>query len=158
MGQNTCAENNPVPNSMQGKSLVPLLRGETPAAWRQSVYYRYSHAPGHHNPRAHYGVRTASHKLIHYWKKDAWELFNLQNDPTEQHNLLFDPAEAGSPEVATTFAALKAQIARLQQEYEDDGRYADPAEWPKGGSGGDMAGKQTLGEKTVTEAIALLGT
>jgi arylsulfatase A-like enzyme len=148
----------PVPDSMQGKSLVPLLRGESPAGWRQSVYYRYYHDPGHHNTRAHYGVRTASHKLIHYWKKDAWELFDLTADPTEQHNLLFDPAEAGSPEVATTFAALKAQIARLQREYGDDGRYADPAEWPKGGTGGDMAGKKPLGEKTVAEAIALLGT
>jgi|GEM_PF-186381 len=147
----------PVPDSMQGKSLVPLLRGESPPGWRQAVYYRYYHDPGHHNTRAHYGVRTASHKLIHYWKRDAWELFDLTTDPTEQHNLLFNPAEAESPEVATTFAALKAQIARLQQEYEDDGRYADPAEWPKGGSGGDMAGKQPLGEKTIVEAIAVLG-
>ncbi|NBS33211.1 MAG: DUF4976 domain-containing protein, partial [Planctomycetia bacterium] len=78
----------PVPDSMQGKSLVPLLRGESPAGWRQAVYYRYYHDPGHHNTRAHYGVRTASHKLIHYWKKDAWELFDLTTDPTEQHNLL----------------------------------------------------------------------
>ena len=147
----------PVPDSMQGKSLVPLLRGESPPGWRQAVYYRYYHDPGHHNTRAHYGVRTASHKLIHYWKRDAWELFDLTTDPTEQHNLLFDPAEAKSPEVATTFAALKAQITRLQREFDDDGRYADPDDWPQGGSGGDMAGKQPLGEKTVAEAIALLG-
>ena len=31
----------PVPEWMQGQSLVPLLRGETPADWRQSIYYRY---------------------------------------------------------------------------------------------------------------------
>ena len=147
----------PVLESMQGKSLVPLLRGETPAGWRQAVYYRYYHDPGHHNTRAHYGVRTASHKLIHYWKQDAWEFFDLEADPSEQHNLLFDPVEARSPEVATTVAALKAQIARFQREYGDDGRYADPAEWPQGGSGGDLNGKKPLGEKTVVEAIALLG-
>ncbi|MDA1041025.1 MAG: sulfatase-like hydrolase/transferase [Planctomycetota bacterium] len=145
----------PIPDSMQGKSLAPLLRGETPVGWRQSVYYRYYHDPGHHNTRAHYGVRTASHKLIHYWKKDAWELFDLVADPQEQHNLLFDAAEAKTPEVATTFAALKAQITRLQREYEDDGRYADPAEWPKGGSDGPFQNKEPQGKKTVAEAIAL---
>ena len=39
----------PIPESMQGRSLAPLLRGETPADWRTSVYYRYYHDPGHHN-------------------------------------------------------------------------------------------------------------
>ena len=60
-----------------------------PADWRTSWYYRYYHDPGHHNTAAHYGVRTATHKLIYYWKKDAYELFDLTKDPTEQHNLLF---------------------------------------------------------------------
>ena len=145
----------PVPESMQGQSLAPLLRGESPADWRQTVYYRYYHDPGHHNTRAHYGVRTATHKLIHYWKKDAWELFDLLKDPTEQHNLLFDPAEAARPEVAKVFAELKAEIARLQQEFGDDGLYADPDTWPKGGADGPFGEKQPLGRKTVAEAIAV---
>lgn len=105
---------------------APLLRGESPAGWRRSVYYRYYHDPGHHDTRAHYGIRTATHKLIHYWKKDAWELFDLVADPYEQHNLLFDAAEAASRPVANTFAALKAELSQLQREYQDDGLYADP--------------------------------
>jgi len=71
----------PVPESMQGRSIAPLLRGESPQDWRQSMYYRYYHDPGHHNTVAHLGVRTATHKLIHYWKKDAYELFDLTADP-----------------------------------------------------------------------------
>jgi arylsulfatase A-like enzyme len=43
-----------VPADMQGRSLLPLLRGEKPADWRTSFYYRYYHDPGHHNSRAHY--------------------------------------------------------------------------------------------------------
>jgi arylsulfatase A-like enzyme len=144
----------PLPEWMQGRSLAPLLRGEKPADWRRSVYYRYYHDPGHHNTRAHYGVRTANHKLIHYWKKDAWELFDLVKDPTEQHNLLFDPAEAKRPEVATLFAELKAEIARLQKEYADDGLYADPKTWPAGSADGPFENKASLGTKTVPEAIA----
>jgi arylsulfatase A-like enzyme len=143
----------PIPASMQGRSLAPLLRGERPADWRQTVYYRYYHDPGHHDTRQHYGVRSATHKLIHYWKKDAWELFDLVNDPTEQHNLLFDPAEAAQPEVAQVFAELRAEIGRLQQEYEDDGLYADPATWPPGSADHDFGAKRPLGRKTVAEAL-----
>jgi hypothetical protein len=37
--------------------------------WRGSWHYRYYHDPGDHNTRAHYGVRTTTHKLIYFWKK-----------------------------------------------------------------------------------------
>jgi arylsulfatase A-like enzyme len=146
-----------IPQSMQGRSIVPLLRGEPPADWRTSVYYRYYHDPGHHNTRAHYGVRTATHKLIHYWKKDVWELYDLVKDPTEQRNLLFDPGEAASPEVAKTFAALKAEIKRLQTEFADDGLYADPQTWPAGSADGPFDDTRPLGTKSVAEAIAASG-
>ncbi len=76
-----------VPAEMQGRSLLPVLRSRPPADWRTSMYYRYYHDPGDHNTRAHYGVRTLTHKLIHYWKKDQWELFDLAADPSELHNL-----------------------------------------------------------------------
>ena len=74
-------------------------------------------------------------------------------DPNEQHNLLFD--EADKPEVAAKFAELKAEIARLQKEFKDDGQYADPATWPEGSSDGPFGDKQPLGTKTVAEAIAI---
>jgi arylsulfatase A-like enzyme len=142
-----------IPDSMQGRSLTPLLRGEHPADWRKSVYYRYYHDPGHHNTRAHLGVRTATHKLIYYWTKDAYELFDLVADPTEQHNLLFDQAEI--PQVRAKFDELKSEIAKLQREFKDDGQFADPATWPKDSSDGPFSDKKPLGTKTVIEAIEL---
>lgn len=144
----------PIPDSMQGRSFAPLLRGESPNDWRKSLYYRYYHDPGHHNTRAHLGVRTSTHKLIYYWKKDAYELFDLIGDPREQHNLLYSASEANQPQVAAKFAELKAEIARLQKLYKDDGQYADSATWPKGGADGPFNNKQPLGVKTVAEAIA----
>ena len=146
-----------VPDWMQGRSLVPLLRGESPADWRSSVYYRYYHDPGDHDTRAHYGVRTATHKLIHYWRKDAWEMYDLAADPQELHNLLFDPAEAAQPEVAAKRVELETELKRLQAQYADDGRFADPATLPKGGVHGDTAGKTPLGVKTAAEAITAAG-
>lgn len=144
----------PIPDSMQGRSLVPLLHGEAPPDWRTSIYYRYYHDPGHHNTRAHLGVRTATHKLIYYWKKDAYELFDLVKDPTEQHNLLYSEAEAKQPEVAKVFADLKGEIGRLQKLYRDEGQYADSATWPAGSADGPFNDKQPSGVKTVAEAIA----
>jgi arylsulfatase A-like enzyme len=147
----------PAPTSMQGRSLAPLLRGESPADWRTSLYYRYYHSPGHHNTAAHYGIRTATHKLIHYWKKDAYEMFDLTKDPTEQHNLLFSQTEASQPAVAAKFAELKTGIERLQKEFKDDGQYADPATWPDGSADGPFNSYQPTGTKKVAEAIAAAG-
>jgi arylsulfatase A-like enzyme len=144
----------PIPASMQGRSLAPLLRGESPANWPNSIYYRYYHDPGHHNTAAHLGVRTTTHKLIYYWKKDTYEMFDLTKDPAEQHNLLFAEAEAKKPAVAAKFAELKAEIARLQKLYKDDGQYADSATWPAGSADGPFTDKKALGTKSVAEAIA----
>jgi hypothetical protein len=83
------------------------------------MYYRYYHDPGHHNTRAHYGVRTQTHKLIYFWKKDQWELYDLVKDPQEMRNLYGQPAHA-----ALT-ARLKTELARLKREAKDDDRLAD---------------------------------
>jgi len=145
----------PVPESMQGRSLAPVLRGESPADWRTSVYYRYYHDPGDHDTRAHVGVRTATHKLIHYWTKDAWELFDLVADPLEQRNLLHGDAATRDPAVAKLFADMQAELARLRALYRDDDRYADPATRPTANVHGDVAGRPRLGVQTVSAAMKL---
>lgn len=144
-----------IPDSMQGRSIAPLLRGESPEDWRQTFYYRYYHSPGHHNTAAHYGVRTKTHKLIYYWDKDAYELFDLKADPDEQHNLLFSMEDSSKPQVKKLFKELKAEITRLQKEYHDDGQYAHPADWPQGSADGPWNAYQPIGQKSVAEAIAL---
>ncbi|GMU22657.1 MAG: N-acetylglucosamine-6-sulfatase [Phycisphaerae bacterium] len=108
-----------VPADMQGRSLVPLLRGDRPADWRTSIYYRYYHDPGHHNTRAHYGVRTETHKLIYFWTKDQWELFDLVKDPLELNNVYSDPA------YQETVEELKAELQRLKKQFKDEDQFAD---------------------------------
>jgi arylsulfatase A-like enzyme len=109
----------PVPADMQGRSLLPVLRGRVPPDWRTSMYYRYYHDPGDHNTHAHYGVRSVTHKLIYFWKKDQWELFDLVNDPYELHNLY---GERGQDRVTAT---LKAELARLKQSLGDTDQLAN---------------------------------
>ena len=103
---------------MQGRSLVPLLRGEQPEDWRTAFYYRYYHDPGDHNTRAHYGIRTATHKLIYFWRKDQWECYDLVADPQEMHNIYEDPA------AAEAVAGLKEQLKELKQAARDEDQFA----------------------------------
>ena len=117
-----------VPSDMQGRSLLPVLRGRPPGDWRTSMYYRYYHDPGHHNTRAHYGVRTLTHKLIYFWKKDQWELFDLRADPFELHNLY------GQPGHERITAALKAELAKLKLALRDEDQLAD-VQFPSGVDG-----------------------
>jgi arylsulfatase A-like enzyme len=120
----------PVPADMQGRSLMPILRGKKPTDWRTSMYYRYYHDPGDHNTRAHYGVRTQTHKLIYFWKKDQWELFDLVNDPYELHNLYGEP---GHEQIT---ASLKAELQRLRKALRDNDQFAN--EQPPQGVGGTV--------------------
>jgi arylsulfatase A-like enzyme len=108
----------PAPADMQGRSFLPVLRGRTPADWRNSMYYRYYHDPGDHNTSAHYGVRTRTHKLIYFWKKEQWELFDLTNDPFELHNLYGEPGQE------TLISTLKAELQRLKHELGDNDQFA----------------------------------
>jgi arylsulfatase A-like enzyme len=102
---------------MQGRSFLPLLKGQTPKDWRTSMYYRYYHYPMHHKVQPHYGVRTERYKLIYFNKIDQWELFDLRKDPHEQKNVVADP------EYAEILKMLKAEMYRLKKELKDDDRF-----------------------------------
>ncbi|MCC7377245.1 MAG: sulfatase [Verrucomicrobiales bacterium] len=113
----------PIPADMQGRSLWPLFAGQRPADWRDAFYYRYYHDPGHHDTRAHLGIRTDTHKLIHYWKKDQWECFDLRRDPDELKNI------ANDPDQKTVVDALKQRLAQLKREVGDTDQFSQ--ELPK---------------------------
>ncbi len=114
------------PADFQGRSCRDVWRGETPDGWQQSMYYRYWMHDTNHWVRAHYGVRTRTHKLICYYgdglgqpgsRKETypieWELFDLLQDPREMHSVY------GHPAYADVQRALKAELARLQQQVGD---------------------------------------
>jgi len=103
-----------IPPDVQGKSFRKILYGQTPADWRQSIYYHYYEYPGPHNVRRHYGLRTRRYKLIHfYYDLEAWECYDLVNDPNEINNVYQDPGYRKVVE------QLKAELVRLQKYYGD---------------------------------------
>jgi arylsulfatase A-like enzyme len=101
----------PAPAAMQGRSLVPLLRGRTPVDWRDAIYYQYFAYPDWHMVHRHYGVRTHRHKLIHYYELGEWELFDLALDPHELHSVYQDPRYARVRD------GLKERLEQLRREY-----------------------------------------
>ncbi len=82
------------PDGLHGRSLMPVLRGERPAAWQTSMYYHYYEYPQSHRVRPHRGVRTGRYKLIHFYTVDEWEMYDLQKDPRELQNIHDDPGYA----------------------------------------------------------------
>ena len=102
----------PQPADMQGRSLLPLLKGQPPADWRKSFYYHYYEFPVPHRVRPHYGVITERYKLIHYYGPDLndWELLDRAQNPQETRNFYTEASHQD------TVAELKTELARLQKE------------------------------------------
>jgi len=83
------------PATVQGKSLVPILNGETHEIYPAVYGYFYDFQRM---------VRTDRWKLIRYPKVDRTQLFDLKNDPFERNNL------ADQPEHAATVRSLSNQL------------------------------------------------
>ena len=100
------------PGTIQGKSLLPLIRGdedqirssalveyfsnENPFPWTAQLDYRV--------------VITDRFKYIKWLRFDSAELYDLKNDPFERRNLIQDPAYAG------ILQTLHRELQRLQLE------------------------------------------
>ena len=77
----------PIPPQMQGRSLLPLVKGET-VSWRDQWYY--SHLFDHPQIPKSEGVRTDSWKYFRFLGVDpkAEYLYDLKSDPLEKQNLI----------------------------------------------------------------------
>ncbi|MEI6245304.1 MAG: sulfatase/phosphatase domain-containing protein, partial [Acidobacteriota bacterium] len=101
------------PSDRHGRSLVPVLGGQTPKDWRTSVYYHYYEFPADHRVQAHVGVRTDRYKLIYYYPVNEWELFDLQKDPQEMRSVYADA------KYAPVVAEMKRELDRLRAQYQE---------------------------------------
>ncbi len=91
--------------------MMPLFNAADTPQWRNSFYYHYYEGEsGGHRVCEHYGVTTGKAKLIHYYKINEWELFDLEQDPQELSSFYDDPSYA---ELKTE---LMTELSRLRQE------------------------------------------
>ena len=101
------------PPRMQGRSLLPLLRGE-PVTWREEVFTE--HLWEHPRIPRTEGLRTDRWKYIRYLDHPEYEeLYDLQSDPHEAQNL------AAAPEHAERLAELRSRCTAAARAAAGDG-------------------------------------
>jgi arylsulfatase A-like enzyme len=86
------------PDRMDGKSFLPILQSlglpteGKKIPWRDAAFYEYYWERNFPQTPTTHGVRTNRYKYIHYhgiWDID--ELYDLNEDPEEMHNLIDSP-------------------------------------------------------------------
>ncbi|MDG5798905.1 sulfatase [Marinilabiliaceae bacterium ANBcel2] len=104
-----------IPADIQGSSYLPLLRGETPDNWRESIYYHYQEYPAEHMVKRHFGIRDSRYKLIRfYYDIDEWEFYDLEKDPNEMRN------SYGDEQYEEVIEMMKQELRNLTIKYEDE--------------------------------------
>jgi arylsulfatase A-like enzyme len=99
-----------VPGGFHGHSFVPLLEGRN-APWRDAFLYEYYEYPAELCVRKNRGVRTTSHKLIHFYEQpEEWELYDLVSDPDQTVNL------ASWRDQSPRLRELQAKLEQLRHE------------------------------------------
>ena len=120
--------------NVQGHSFTGNLEGKTPADWRKEIYYRYW--TNHAIRPAHFAIRSERYKLIFYYAKNldmtdtenfdftpAWDFYDLEEDPHENHNLYNDP------KYAPIIRQMKKDLLNLRKEVGDtDEKYPEMQE------------------------------
>ncbi|MDQ8193777.1 sulfatase [Coraliomargarita sp. SDUM461004] len=98
-----------MPKTTQGKSFLRLLSQPLAPRWREAIYYTYFQPNQGVEP--HEGVRTQRYKLIHFYQLNAFELYDLENDPNEIKNLY------GSVQYSNLQTKLKQILDQQRSQY-----------------------------------------
>jgi N-acetylglucosamine-6-sulfatase len=113
------------PAHMDGDTFLPLVRGKT-VPWRKDFLYVYYWEKNFPETPTTFALRSDRYKYITYYGLwDADELYDIQHDPNETHNLLYDPAYQKT---------AKSMENKLYAEMGELGGMEIPLNQPRGGS------------------------
>ena len=101
-----------IPSDMQGKSMVPILKGKQKGNLHDALYYHF-YENQEHKVAKHIGVRTDRYKLIYFYEHKDWELYDLEKDIKEMNNVYDQPAYKKTQEM------MKQKLKQLIAQYKD---------------------------------------
>ena len=113
------------PPHMDGQDAMPLLK-DSSTEWRDDFLYVYYWEKNFPQTPTQFAIRNDRYKYITYYGLwDTDELYDLQSDPGETNNLLYDPAMRD---------VAKRLEKRLYAKMEELGGMEIPMNRPSGGS------------------------
>jgi arylsulfatase A-like enzyme len=109
----------PIPSDMQGKSIVPILKGKQKGDLHDALYYHF-YENQEHKVAKHIGVRTDRYKLIYFYENNDWELYDLERDRKEMNNVYDQPAYKKVQDM------MIKKLNELKKQYKDPDPLIDP--------------------------------
>jgi arylsulfatase A-like enzyme len=106
-------------NHIDGVSLKPLMEGGSIAD--RSLFWHYPHY-GNQGGEPVAVIRKGNWKLIHYWEDKYQELYNLEDDLGENHNLVLKNEEKASEmkiELMDWLKSMDTQYAELDPNWDE---------------------------------------
>ncbi|WP_372846222.1 sulfatase-like hydrolase/transferase [Pontiella sp.] len=97
-----------IPEMYQGRSLYPLLKGDTPL-WRHEFFFEHYFIAGGSIPRNE-GVRTERWKYVNFTLDAHEQLYDLHADPGETNNLATHAAYAAELELMRNAAGAYGEL------------------------------------------------
>ena len=127
------------PSYMQGESFRTILEtNKEPNSWKKAAYYQYWMHMAHHDVPGHIAMRTKRYKLIQFYgtagnigyrserskhsTPAAWELYDLQVDPTESNNVYDDKKYRSTREKLKkqfTDLRVKVRASVIDEDFSD---------------------------------------
>ena len=121
------------PKSMQGRSLLPLLKGNT-QGWRTDFLYEYEWEQDYPYTPTLTGLRTETHSLMQSWGVwDMNELYDIGKDPDQMNNLLGNVkirmrgrmnTQIQDPATAKLVQSMQNRMAEILKTTGGDARYS----------------------------------
>ena len=99
-----------LPSPVDGRSLIPFLRGQSVPDWPDDTYCQY-----YGEGISLYCIRTVQNQRYKYvyYPFDLDELYDLETDPWEMTNLINDPSSAA------ILADMRARMVRWMEQTDD---------------------------------------
>ena len=117
-----------VPQHVDGRSFVPLLRGKKNPSRRRCLVWNYPHVWGNRGPGIdlNCAIRQGSWKLLYSYKTRRHELYNIDQDISEQNDL----AQQRPDLVRSLSRKLGRRLRAMDAQRPFDRTTHQPVPWP----------------------------